>query len=104
MSFDFKDFATASMVLFAVIDVIGSIPIVISLREKVGHINSGRASLVASVVMIIFLFIGESILSLIGINANEFVVAGYLVFLFITLEMILGFSLFILIVLWVFYI
>lgn len=94
MGFDFKDFATASMVLFAVIDVIGSIPIVISLREKVGHIHSGRASLVASVVMIIFLFVGESILSLIGINANEFAVAGSLVLLFIALEMILGVTIF----------
>lgn len=94
MSFDFKDFATASMVLFAVIDVIGSIPIVISLREKVGHINSRRASLVASVVMIVFLFVGESILSLIGINTNEFAVAGSLVLLFIALEMILGITFF----------
>lgn len=94
MSFDFKDFATASMILFAVIDVIGSIPIIISLREKVGHIHSERASLVASVVMIIFLFIGESILSLIGINTNEFAVAGSLVLLFLALEMILGITIF----------
>lgn len=94
MSFDFKDFATASMILFAVIDVIGSIPIIISLREKVGHINSGRASLVAIVVMIVFLFVGESILSLIGINTNEFAVAGSLVLLFLALEMILGITIF----------
>lgn len=94
MSFDFKDFATASMILFAVIDVIGSIPIIISLREKVGHIHSERASLVASVVMIIFLFIGESILNLIGINTNEFAVAGSLVLLFLALEMILGITIF----------
>ena len=94
MSFDFKDFATASMILFAVIDVIGSIPIIISLREKVGHIHSGRASLVAIVVMIVFLFVGESILSLIGINTNEFAVAGSLVLLFLALEMILGITIF----------
>ena len=94
MGFDFKDFATASMVLFAVIDVIGSIPIIISLREKVGHIHSGRASIVASIVMIVFLFVGESILGLIGINTNEFAVAGSLVLLFLALEMILGISIF----------
>ena len=94
MSFDFKDFATASMILFAVIDVIGSIPIIISLREKVGHIHSERASLVASVVMIVFLFVGESILNLIGINTNEFAVAGSFVLLFLALEMILGITIF----------
>lgn len=94
MSFDFKDFATIGMVLFAVIDIVGSIPIIISLREKNGHIHSEKASIIAALVMIIFLFIGESILSLIGINANEFAVAGSLILLFIALEMILGRDLF----------
>lgn len=94
MSFNFKDFATASMVLFAVIDVIGSIPIIISLREKMGHIHSEKASLVAMVVMIVFLFVGESILSLIGINTNEFAIAGSFVLLFLALEMILGITIF----------
>lgn len=94
MDFNFREFATASMVLFAVIDVIGSIPIIISLREKMGHIHSEKASLVAIVVMIGFLFVGESILSLIGINTNEFAVAGSLVLLFLALEMILGITIF----------
>jgi len=94
MSFDFKDFATASMVLFAVIDVIGSIPIIISLREKMGHIHSEKASLVAIIVMILFLFVGESILGLIGINTNEFAVAGSFVLLFIALEMVLNITIF----------
>lgn len=94
MSFDFKDFATIGMVLFAVIDIVGSIPIIISLREKNGLIHSEKASIIAALVMIIFLFIGESILSLIGINANEFAVAGSLILLFIALEMILGRDLF----------
>lgn len=94
MGFDFKDFATAAMVLFAVIDVIGSIPIIISLREKMGHIHSEKASLVAIIVMILFLFVGESILGLIGINANEFAVAGSFVLLFIALEMILNITIF----------
>lgn len=94
MDFNFREFATASMVLFAVIDVIGSIPIIISLREKMGHIHSEKASLVAIVVMIGFLFVGESILSLIGVNTNEFAVAGSLVLLFLALEMILGITIF----------
>ena len=94
MNFNFKEIATATMVLFAVIDIIGSIPIIISLREKAGHINSGKASIIASILMILFLFLGESILKLIGINVNEFAVAGALILFFIALEMILGITLF----------
>ena len=94
MEFNFKEIATASMVLFAVIDIIGSLPIIIGLREKAGYINSGKASIIAAVVMIVFLFLGESILHLIGINVNEFAVAGSLVLFFIALEMILGVTLF----------
>lgn len=82
------------MVLFAVIDIIGNIPIEISLREKAGHIHAEKASIVAAVVMVIFLFLGESILKLIGINVNEFAVAGAFILFFIALEMILGITLF----------
>ncbi len=92
--FSFKEIATATMVLFAVIDIIGSIPVIIGLREKAGHINSGKASIIAAVVMVVFLFLGESILRLIGVNVNEFAVAGSLVLFFIALEMILGVTLF----------
>jgi multiple antibiotic resistance protein len=94
MSLNFKEIATATMVLFAVIDIIGSIPIIISLRKKNGTIKSGLASIIAAVVLIIFLFIGEEILHLIGINVNEFAVAGSLILFFIALEMVLGVSLF----------
>ena len=89
-----KEVLTASMVLFAVIDIIGSIPIIISLREKAGHIQSEKASLVSALIMIAFLFIGEQILSLIGLEVNSFSVAGSLVILFMALEMILGITLF----------
>lgn len=93
-NFNFKEIATATMVLFAVIDIIGSIPVIISLRDKSSSIRSGRASIIAAVVMIIFLFIGENILKLIGINVNEFAVAGSFILFFIALEMILGVTLF----------
>lgn len=82
------------MVLFAVIDIVGSIPIVISLKEKAGHIQSEKASLVAALIMIAFLFLGEQILSLIGIDVNSFAVAGSFVIFFLALEMILGIALF----------
>ena len=78
------------MVLFAVIDIIGNIPIIIDLRSKVGHIQSGKASLIAGVIMIAFLFVGQEILKLIGIDVNSFAVAGSFVLFFIALEMILG--------------
>ncbi|MGY8932584.1 MAG: MarC family protein [Flavobacteriales bacterium] len=94
MNFNFKEILTATMILFAVIDIVGSLPIIISLREKAGHIQSGMASIIAAVLMISFLFVGKQILSLIGINVNEFAVAGSLILFFLALEMILGITLF----------
>ena len=82
------------MILFAVIDIIGNIPIIISLRKKNGHVHSERASIITALVLIIFLFLGERILNLIGINVNEFAVAGAFVLFFLALEMILGITLF----------
>lgn len=92
--FNLKEIVTCTMVLFAVIDIVGSIPIVIGLRQKVGHIQSEKASLVAGLIMIGFLFLGEQILSLIGIDVNSFAVAGALIIFFLALEMILGIQLY----------
>jgi len=94
MAFDFKEIFTAFMILFAVIDIIGNIPIIIDLRKKVGHIQSEKASVIAGVIMILFLFVGQSLLSLIGIDVNSFAVAGAFILFFIALEMILGITLY----------
>lgn len=94
MVLNFKEIATASMVLFAVIDIIGSIPIVLDLRKKVGHIQSEKASIVAGILMIVFLFVGKEILNLIGIDVNSFAVAGSFILFFLALEMILGITLY----------
>jgi multiple antibiotic resistance protein len=94
MQFNFKEIFTAFMVMFAVIDIVGSIPIIIDLRKKVGHIQSEKASIIAGVIMIFFLFLGESILKLIGIDVNSFAVAGAFILFFIALEMILGITLY----------
>ena len=94
LDFNFKQIFTAFMVLFAVIDIIGNIPIIIDLRKKVGHIQSEKASLIAGVIMIVFLFVGQSLLSLIGIDVNSFAVAGAFILFFIALEMILGITLY----------
>lgn len=94
MAFDWKEIFTVSMVLFAVIDIMGSIPIIVDLRNRLGHIQSEKASLVAMIIMIAFLFVGEEILKLIGIDASSFAVAGAFVLFFLALEMILGIRLY----------
>ncbi|PTX44833.1 multiple antibiotic resistance protein [Christiangramia gaetbulicola] len=91
---DFRQIFTAGMVLFAVIDIIGNIPIIIDLRKKVGHIQSEKASIVAGIIMVVFLFLGKEILNLIGIDVNSFAVAGSFILFFLALEMILGISLY----------
>jgi multiple antibiotic resistance protein len=94
MQLNFKEIFTAFMILFAVIDIIGNIPIIIDLRKKVGHIQSEKASIIAGIIMILFLFLGENILSLIGVGVNSFAVAGAFILFFIALEMILGITLY----------
>lgn len=92
--FNLKETFTVFMVLFAVIDIVGNIPVVINLRKKVGHIQSGKASIIAGVIMMVFLFFGQRLLSLIGIDVKSFAVAGAFILFFIALEMILGITLY----------
>jgi len=94
MNFNIKEIVTAFMVLFAVIDIIGNIPIIIDLRKKAGNIESGKASLIAGTIMIVFLFLGKSLLNFIGVDVNSFAVAGAFILFFIALEMILGITLY----------
>jgi len=94
MNFDIKEIFTAFMVLFAVIDIVGNIPIIIDLRKKVGHIQSEKASIIAGILMIVFLFLGKSLLNIIGVDVNSFAVAGSFILFFIALEMILGITLY----------
>ncbi|RKS55571.1 multiple antibiotic resistance protein [Gillisia mitskevichiae] len=94
MKLDIREIGTASMILFAVIDIIGSIPIIIDLKKKAGHIQSEKASIVAGILMVMFLFVGAEILNLIGIDVNSFAVAGSFILFFLALEMILGITLY----------
>lgn len=94
MNFDWKEIFPATMILFAVIDIIGSIPIVVDLKKKAGKIQSEKASIVAGTIMILFLFVGEEILGLIGVDVNSFAVAGAFILFFLALEMILGIQLY----------
>lgn len=94
MNLDFREIFTVGMVLFAVIDIVGTIPVVVDLRTKHGHIESGKASIVAGIIMLVFLFVGEEFLKLIGIDVHSFAVAGSFVLFFLALEMILGVKLY----------
>ena len=94
LKFNFNDILSTTMILFAIIDILGAIPVVIELRKKVGHIQSEKASLVALTLMIMFLFIGEELLGIIGLDIGSFAIAGSFVIFFIAMEMILGINLF----------
>ena len=94
MQFNFSQILSTSMILFAIIDILGSIPIVIELRKKAGHIESEKASIVATILMIIFLFAGETLLKVIGLDVASFAIAGSLVIFFIAMEMVLGLTIF----------
>jgi multiple antibiotic resistance protein len=92
--FDWNELFKATMVLFAVIDIVGSVPMIIKIKEKSGDIHEMRASLVSFGIMIGFLILGESILKLFGVEVQSFAVAGSLIIFAMSLEMILGVNLF----------
>ena len=92
--FNSKEILSVSMILFAIIDILGAIPIVIQLRQKAGHIQSEKASLVSLSLMITFLFLGEALLNVIGLDVKSFAIAGSLVIFIIAMEMVLGISFF----------
>ena len=85
-----NEIGTTFAVLFAVIDILGSIPIIVDIRSKTGHIQSEKATMVAGILMISFLFFGTKILNLVGVDVQSFAVAGAFVIFVIALEMILG--------------
>jgi len=92
--FDIKEIFSVTLILFSVIDILGSIPIIINLRKKVGHIQSGKATIAAGVLMVVFLLIGKSILNLFGIGVEDFAIAGALIIFALGAEMILGIEIF----------
>jgi multiple antibiotic resistance protein len=89
-----KEIASVTLILFSIIDILGSIPIVIDLRKKAGNIQAEKATIVSGVIMILFLFLGESILRLFGIDVQSFSIAGAIIILLIGFEMILDITFF----------
>jgi multiple antibiotic resistance protein len=94
MAINFKEILSVTLILFSVIDILGSIPIVIDIRKKSGHIHAEQATIVAGALMIIYLYLGVSILNLFGVDVNSFAVAGALILFLLGLEMILGRNIF----------
>ncbi len=91
----FKEILTVSFTLFAVIDMLGSIPILAALREKMGGvIKSGQATFASGGLMILFLFLGQEFLKLLGLDVQSFAVAGSIVIFILGLEMVLGLEFF----------
>ncbi|RZK42002.1 MAG: MarC family protein [Pedobacter sp.] len=94
LQFDFSQILSTTMVLFAIIDILGSIPIIIELRKKAGHIESEKAAIVATILMIVFLFAGKALLSIIGVDVQSFAIAGSFVIFALAMEMVLGLTIF----------
>ena len=90
MGFNFNEFISSAIILFAIIDIIGNLPLIILLREKFKVIESEKASIISLLIMIIFLYLGEAILRLLGVDINSFAVTGSIIILFLATEMILG--------------
>src|SRR6201996_7721781 len=91
---NFREVLSVSMILFAIIDILGAIPVIIQLRQRAGHIESEKASIVVLILMIVFLLVGDKLLDVIGLDIASFAIAGSLVIFFIAMEMILGIHLF----------
>jgi multiple antibiotic resistance protein len=92
--FSLQDISTIALTLFAVIDIMGALPIIINIRQKSTHVDSGWATIAAGALMVVFLFLGEKLLGLFGIDVASFAVAGSIVIFIIALEMILGIDIF----------
>ena len=91
---DFKEILSVTLILFAVIDILGSIPIIIELRRREGVVESEKATLVAGVLMIVFLFLGQEILKLFGLDFESFAMSGAIIIFLVGMEMVLGIHLF----------
>ncbi len=94
MNFNIVEIIASFMVLFAIIDIPGSIPIIIDIKNKTGKISAGKATIVAFSIMFAFLFIGKPLLGIFGVDISSFAIAGSFIVLLIALEMVLGVEIF----------
>jgi multiple antibiotic resistance protein len=94
MEFNLKEFLTLSFTLFAVIDILGTIPLLISIKKKMGDIHPFRVTLISGALMVLFFFVGKPFLNMLGVDIRSFAVAGSIVIFILGLEMILGIEFF----------
>lgn len=94
MQFNFQEFLTLTFTLFAVIDVVGSVPMLISIKEKMGTFNPWKVTLISGALMVLFFFIGKPFLNVLGVDIKSFAVAGSIVIFILGLEMVLGIEFF----------
>jgi multiple antibiotic resistance protein len=91
----FENILKISIILFSVIDILGAIPVILQLKLRAGNIQSERATLVAGVIMVVFLFLGEQILALFGVDLASFALAGAIILFLLGMEMVLGKTIFV---------
>lgn len=89
-----SEIVTISLTLFAVIDMLGSVPVLLSLQKKMGDISAMQATLVSGALMLLFFFVGEAVLNLMGLDISSFAIAGSIVIFILGLEMVLGMEFF----------
>ena len=94
MQFNIQEFLTLTFTLFAVIDVVGAIPMLISIKQKMGGLNAMKVTLISGGLMVLFFFIGKPFLNLLGVDIKSFAVAGSIVIFILGLEMVLGIEFF----------
>ncbi|HMR92260.1 MAG TPA: MarC family protein [Chitinophagaceae bacterium] len=94
MSINFSELLTVTFTLFAVIDIIGSVPILISLKQKMGGMRELRATLISGGLMLLFLYLGQAFLNILGLSVEAFAVGGSIVIFILGLEMVLGIEFF----------
>ena len=94
MQFNFQEFLTLTFTLFAVIDVVGSVPMLIAIKQKAGGINVWKVTLICGALMVLFFFIGKPFLNILGVDIRSFAVAGSIVIFILGLEMVLGIEFF----------
>jgi len=94
MNINFSELLTVTFTLFAVIDIVGSVPMLISLKEKMGGINAWKVTIISGALMVLFFFIGKPFLDILGVDIRSFAVAGSIVIFILGLEMVLGIEFF----------
>lgn len=94
MYFNLEEFLTLTFTLFAVIDIVGSVPMLISIKQKMGGLNAWKVTLISGALMVLFFFIGKPFLNVLGVDIKSFAVAGSIVIFILGLEMVLGIEFF----------